>query len=537
MNDMHNKPELVELINKVSCELQEHVGVDDKTREPDKQQSVADSETAQIIVRTAPPGQPLSGRDTLNDTSADSEAPESAHRKRETGSKEWKPNHRHDPGSASDTRSRSGRAANRPSRRSLPYDRSYKDDDHQDAAPVLHGIYDAYISAIKEFGAFARLHRRTGKIEGLIHVSRLADGYTRHPSDVVKHGQAVKVKVVAIEGTRIRLSMKEVNQDTGYESTAQASPTTGANSDALGRGRETRGLGDGGFQPAEANRNRKRPSPSERWEICELKASGVVKASDYLDLQDDTVTTGANANTMMLEEQVNIEMRDEEPPFLVGQTDRSLELSPIPIIKALDGSMNRAALSGSALARERKELQSHRWKENQGGKQDSRQRRSDPSNIRMPASAGISQPKRSATADQKHGKRTDLTIREQRESLPVFALRDQLIEAVRQHPILVVVGETGSGKTTQLTQYLAEANFTDNGIIGCTQPRRLAAASIAGRVAEEFGCPLGQEVGFSIRFEDRTSPGTKIKYMTDGMLQREILLDGPQPAEVLGHHA
>lgn len=127
---------------------------------------------------------------------------------------------------------------------------------------------------------------------------------------------------------------------------------------------------------------------------------------------------------------------------------------------------------------------------------------------------------------EEYRRRADMTIKQKRESLPVFAFRDALIDAVRQNQILIVAGETGSGKTTQLTQYLFEAGFTSGGgIIGCTQPRRVAAMSVAKRVAEEVGCDLGVEVGYSIRFEDRTSAGTKIKYMTDGMLQREILLD------------
>lgn len=76
-----------------------------------------------------------------------------------------------------------------------------------------------------------------------------------------------------------------------------------------------------------------------------------------------------------------------------------------------------------------------------------------------------------------------------------------------------------------MTQYLAEAGYTAKGRIGCTQPRRVAASSVAKRVAEEFGCKLGQEVGYSVRFEDVTSPDTKIKYMTDGMLLRECMVD------------
>ena len=112
------------------------------------------------------------------------------------------------------------------------------------------------------------------------------------------------------------------------------------------------------------------------------------------------------------------------------------------------------------------------------------------------------------------------SIKEQRESLPIFKLRDQLVAAVAQNQCLVVIGETGSGKTTQMTQYLADAGYTSRGRIGCTQPRRVAATSVAKRVAEEVGCRLGEEVGYAIRFEDCTTPETVIKYMTDGMLLR-----------------
>lgn len=85
------------------------------------------------------------------------------------------------------------------------------------------------------------------------------------------------------------------------------------------------------------------------------------------------------------------------------------------------------------------------------------------------------------------------------------------MQAVNDNQILIVIGETGSGKTTQITQYLAECGFAARGKIGCTQPRRVAAMSVAKRVAEEFGCRLGQEVGYTIRFEDCTSQETIIK--------------------------
>lgn len=118
------------------------------------------------------------------------------------------------------------------------------------------------------------------------------------------------------------------------------------------------------------------------------------------------------------------------------------------------------------------------------------------------------------------------SIDEVRKSLPIYQYRDQLINAINEFQVLVIVGETGSGKTTQLPQYLYEAGYTKDGKkIGCTQPRRVAAMSVAARVAEEMGVHMGQEVGYSIRFEDCTSEKTAVKYMTDGMLLREFMTE------------
>ena len=111
-----------------------------------------------------------------------------------------------------------------------------------------------------------------------------------------------------------------------------------------------------------------------------------------------------------------------------------------------------------------------------------------------------------------------------RRSLPVYGLRQELLDAINDNQILIVVGETGSGKTTQLPQFLHEAGYTKGGqMVACTQPRRVAAMSVAARVADEMGVRLGQECGYSIRFEDCTSDKTVVKYMTDGMLLREFL--------------
>lgn len=113
-----------------------------------------------------------------------------------------------------------------------------------------------------------------------------------------------------------------------------------------------------------------------------------------------------------------------------------------------------------------------------------------------------------------------------RKSLPAYQVKSRLVQTIRDNQVTVVIGETGSGKTTQLAQYLYEAGLGPGGkLIGCTQPRRVAAMSVAKRVALEMNVKIGQEVGYSIRFEDETSAVTKIKFMTDGILLREALLD------------
>ncbi|KAG7592931.1 Helicase C-terminal [Arabidopsis thaliana x Arabidopsis arenosa] len=117
-------------------------------------------------------------------------------------------------------------------------------------------------------------------------------------------------------------------------------------------------------------------------------------------------------------------------------------------------------------------------------------------------------------------------IAEHRRSLPIASVEKRLIEEVHKNDILIIVGETGSGKTTQLPQFLYNAGFCREGkMIGITQPRRIAAVTVAKRVAEECEVELGQKVGYSIRFDDTTTSSTRLKYMTDGLLLREALLD------------
>ncbi|XP_076607368.1 ATP-dependent RNA helicase DHX33 [Chaetodon auriga] len=113
----------------------------------------------------------------------------------------------------------------------------------------------------------------------------------------------------------------------------------------------------------------------------------------------------------------------------------------------------------------------------------------------------------------------------QRKQLPIYQAKPQLLNQLRQLHNAILIGETGSGKTTQIPQYLYEAGIGRQGIIAITQPRRVAAVSLAGRVAEEKRTQLGKLVGYTVRFEDVTSAETKLKFMTDGMLLREAIGD------------
>uniref|UniRef100_A0ABD2VZY6 RNA helicase n=1 Tax=Trichogramma kaykai TaxID=54128 RepID=A0ABD2VZY6_9HYME len=119
-----------------------------------------------------------------------------------------------------------------------------------------------------------------------------------------------------------------------------------------------------------------------------------------------------------------------------------------------------------------------------------------------------------------------LSLDVQRKRLPIFKVKNHILYLLEKYQTLVLVGETGCGKSTQVPQYLLEAGWSADGkIIGITEPRRVAATSLASRVADERNCILGAEVGYAIRFDDCNDETTKIKYMTEGILLREMMGD------------
>ena len=121
----------------------------------------------------------------------------------------------------------------------------------------------------------------------------------------------------------------------------------------------------------------------------------------------------------------------------------------------------------------------------------------------------------------------NLALQAQRERLPIFKTRDAILHLVETRATTVLVGQTGCGKTTQVPQYLVEAGWTAGGrLVACTQPRRVAAMTVASRVADEMGVTLGAEVGYAVRFENVSTPGvTRVRFCTDGVLLRELMED------------
>ncbi|KAM5582342.1 putative pre-mRNA-splicing factor ATP-dependent RNA helicase DEAH5 [Rosa sericea] len=425
-----------------------------------------------------------------------------------------------------------------------------KDQEYNSGEPELYGVYKGRVSRVMDAGCFVELSCFRG--EGLVHVSQIAKRRIGNAKDVVKRDQQVYVKVVSISGQKLSLSMKDVDQKTGKdllplkkssEYDARRSNPSMSKHGSVSRTSLSgiRIVEEDSF--VQSRRPRKRMSSPERWEIKQLIASGVLSAKEYPMLYQDE-----EADSIMMkqvyqdegpEEELEIELNEEAPAFLQGHNMYSVDMSPVKIFKNPEGSLSRAAALQSALIKERREMKDQQQRavldsipkdlnrpwEDPMAQNGERHLAQELRGVGLSAYDMPEWKKDTYAKAMSFGKRSSLSIQEQRNSLPVYKLREELIEAVNENQVLIVIGETGSGKTTQLTQYLAEAGYTTKGRIGCTQPRRVAAMSVAKRVAEEVGCRLGEEVGYAIRFEDCTGPDTVIKYMTDGMLLREILMD------------
>ncbi|KAG6850177.1 hypothetical protein H0H93_016857 [Arthromyces matolae] len=241
---------------------------------------------------------------------------------------------------------------------------------------------------------------------------------------------------------------------------------------------------------------------NDLWEANRMLTSGVATRKTVdLDFQDDAEST------------VHVMVHDIKPPFLDGRTVFTKQLDPINPIRDPTSDMAVFSKKGSALVKEKRE---------QAERAKAAAKLAALGGTALGNIMGIKDEEAEADAEAEKRERESKGEKEDYRGDSKFATHLKASGGV----IIIVVGETGSGKTTQLTQFLYEDGYCQHGLIGCTQPRRVAAMSVAKRVSEEMECKLGSIVGYAIRFEDCTSSETKIKYMTDGVLLRESLNEG-----------
>jgi pre-mRNA-splicing factor ATP-dependent RNA helicase DHX38/PRP16 len=263
----------------------------------------------------------------------------------------------------------------------------------------------------------------------------------------------------------------------------------------------------------------------DAWETNRMLQSGVAQRRHLDDdFNDDEESM-----------RVHILVHDLKPPFLDGKTVFTKQIDPVPAVRDNQSDMAVFSRRGSRIVkdkRQQKERQKHAQEATSakgttlGNIMGVKEEDTDTA-----APAGAEEEKQGGSKFAQHLSKQEgasafsksKTLREQRQYLPAFAVREDLLRVIRDNQVVIVVGQTGSGKTTQLTQFLFEDGYAKQGLIGCTQPRRVAAMSVAKRVSEEMEVKLGGQVGYAIRFEDCTSKDTKIKYMTDGVLLRESL--------------
>eukprot|EP00850_Spirogloea_muscicola_P022812 SM000313S11962 [mRNA] locus=s313:62207:71334:+ [translate_table: standard] len=269
-----------------------------------------------------------------------------------------------------------------------------------------------------------------------------------------------------------------------------------------------------------------------QWEDRQLMRSGVVRGVELsTDVEDEE------------EDRVILLVHDTKPPFLDGREVFTKQQETVMPVKDPTSDMAIIARKGSDLVRKIREKQiasksRQRFWELAGsnlgnilGVEKTAEQVDaetedvdDEGDVNFKKGAQFSEHMKKKSQAASVFSKTK-TLDEQRKYLPIYSVRDELLQVIRENQVVVIVGETGSGKTTQMTQYLHEDGYTTYGTVGCTQPRRVAAMSVAKRVSEEMGCELGGTVGYAIRFEDITGPDTVIKYMTDGVLLRETLRD------------
>lgn len=248
--------------------------------------------------------------------------------------------------------------------------------------------------------------------------------------------------------------------------------------------------------------NKQRDMDADRWEEDLISQSGVSRSLIVRNIDDDET-----------EDKICIQVNIEKPDFLDIKDTSKFNKPKLDPRYNLEGEIYQLAKAGSQSVVE--------WR---------KRREKEQLTADLTKSVNLQKIEKGkelieadATGMENFSSLLKATGKVNRSKLPIMESREKILKVVAENNVVIVVGETGSGKTTQLTQFFYEDGYAQFGQICCTQPRRVAACSVARRVADEMGVELGDLVGYSIRFDEMISEKTVIKYMTDGILLRESL--------------
>lgn len=364
--------------------------------------------------------------------------------------------------------------------------------------PQIGEICRGRVTSINAQGAFIRLDEYPGKPIGFCHVSEMRSDPSSKvtPNEMLSTGEKIYARIIDPVPGSLALSIRDIDQITGQYIDDMPLSVSHTHNREFGT---------------------IRCSSPDNFEYQQLMKAGALKASEIPAFSSEL---GMLSRQMQVEEDFEIALNENVPPFLASLKidDKKQKMESIKVFANPDGTLAKAAYEAAKLSRER---QNQRILQAQTLQQNSTAGLLDeetPSVI----------PNKKFLNDLPEWKRRTFGSfgppAKPKTELPIYEYRDRIREMILQNRVFILVGETGCGKTTQIPQFLYQWGITDKAI-AVTQPRRVAAISVAKRVAHEVGQTVGDLIGYCVRFEECTSANTRIKYVTDGMLLKECLSD------------
>jgi len=364
---------------------------------------------------------------------------------------------------------------------------------HKDDAilPVIGSILKGRVISVTSTGVYLVIDNFRGRPKGFLPEREFTAEYGLNVkiNDRVSVGQILYVKLMDIQDQNLYFSIQGVNQSTGVD----ILNTTNMKYSRAGLLKTT--MAD----------------PGDDFDLGQMYKAGVLSTDD-VSFFKSTSLSNSNGQT---EEYFEIVVNDTLPQFLKVLSDYKQEIDPRIVQKNPKGSLYRAAknAASSTMDRIRRRNEDPSSRGNIVGLLDDE----TPSVVTNAKINKLPEWKQQTFA--RFGPTSNIP-----KKLPIEDYKDKILEKVMNNRVFILIGETGSGKTTQLPKYLNQWGISDR-MIAVTQPRRVAAISVSKRVSQEMSVPLGGLVGYSVRFEEKTSSETKIKFLTDGMLLRECLSD------------